>query len=55
MGSPLNPTAEQHAQLEKAGQLAELEAPKTVAVDKGQAQVRMNLPRQAVSLLVVSY
>jgi xylan 1,4-beta-xylosidase len=55
MGSPLQPTAEQHAQLEKAGQLTELEAPKTVTVEKGQVQVHMNLPRQAVSLLVFDY
>jgi len=55
MGSPLNPTAEQFAQLEKAGQLAELETPKTVTVEKGAVQVHMDLPRQAVSLLVFDY
>jgi xylan 1,4-beta-xylosidase len=55
MNSPLQPTAEQHAQLEKAGQLAELEAPKTVTVEKGQVHLKMDLPRQAVSLLVVDY
>ncbi len=55
MNSPLKPTAEQFAQLEKAGQLAELEAPKTVTVEKGVVHVHMDLPRQAVSLLVFDY
>jgi xylan 1,4-beta-xylosidase len=55
MNSPLQPTAKQFAQLEKAGQLAELEAPKTVTIEKGQVHVKMELPRQAVSLLVFDY
>jgi xylan 1,4-beta-xylosidase len=55
MNSPLKPTAEQFAQLEKAGQLAELEAPKNVPVEKGEIHFHMVLPRQAVSLLVFDY
>jgi xylan 1,4-beta-xylosidase len=55
MNSPSKPTAEQFARLEKAGQLAELEAPKNVTVEKGQVHLHMELPRQAVSLLVFDY
>jgi xylan 1,4-beta-xylosidase len=55
MNSPMKPTPEQFAQLEKAGQLAELEAPKNVTVEKGEVHLQMNLPRQAVSLLVFDY
>ncbi len=55
MGSPLKPTAEQHAQLEKAGQLAEMEGPKTATVGKGEIHLKVNLPRQGVALLVLDY
>ncbi len=51
MGSPQEPTAAQYAELEKAGQLAELEA-EEVQADGGAATVKISLPRQAVSLLV---
>ncbi|HJQ80881.1 MAG TPA: hypothetical protein VJ828_13035, partial [Lacipirellulaceae bacterium] len=51
MGSPQEPTAEQYAELEKAGQLAELET-ENVQADGGTASVKISLPRQAVSLLV---
>jgi xylan 1,4-beta-xylosidase len=54
MGSPLSPTEKQYAQLEKAGQLAELESPKTIAVKDKVVDVRFNLPRQAASLVVIS-
>ena len=54
MGSPQNPTAEQYAQLEKAGRLAALE-PKTVQVENGRMSVAFELPRQAVSLLVFTW
>ena len=55
MGSPPQPTAEQYAQLEKAGQLGELEAAKTVGVTDGRAVLRFELPRQAVSLVELSW
>jgi xylan 1,4-beta-xylosidase len=51
MGSPQEPSAEQYAELEKAGQLAELETD-DVQADGGAATVKISLPRQAVSLLV---
>jgi xylan 1,4-beta-xylosidase len=53
MGSPQQPTPEQYALLERAGQLAPLEAPSGVRIVDGKATLRFELPRQAVSLLVI--
>jgi xylan 1,4-beta-xylosidase len=55
MKSPLTLTPEQFEQLDKAGKLAELDTPKTMAVQKGEAHLRTVLPRQAVSLFVFDY
>ena len=52
MGSPAQPSAAQYAVLEKAGKLAALGAAREVAVENGRSVVRLNLPRQAVTLLV---
>ncbi|WP_223233343.1 beta-xylosidase [Chitinophaga sp. CF418] len=51
MGSPKNPTAEQVAQLEKAGQLQLLDSPEWIKTESGEATIRMVLPSQGVSLL----
>jgi xylan 1,4-beta-xylosidase len=53
MGSPQQPTPDQYAQLEKAGHLATLGASENIQVENGKATVRLTLPRQAVSLLVL--
>jgi len=53
MGSPAAPTREQHAELVRAGQLAEIGEVEPVEVRAGQATLRLTLPRQAVSLLVI--
>jgi xylan 1,4-beta-xylosidase len=55
MGSPASPTAAQVAELQKAGDLAELGAAKTIDTRDGTATVSMQLPRQAVSLVTLSY
>jgi xylan 1,4-beta-xylosidase len=56
MGSPEKPTSEQYAQLEKAGQLEQLEtATPTVAVSHGAAQLKFSLPRESVSLVVLEW
>ncbi|MFZ6719083.1 GH39 family glycosyl hydrolase [Undibacterium sp. Ji49W] len=55
MGSPQNPNTAQIAELEKAGQLAELEAPAHLQVQGQQVTIHMQLPRQAVSLVKLSY
>jgi xylan 1,4-beta-xylosidase len=52
IGSPPQPSPEQYAQLEKAGQLTSLGVPQTVRFENGGTTVRFKLPRQAVSLLV---
>jgi xylan 1,4-beta-xylosidase len=52
IGSPPQPSPEQYAQLEKAGQLTSLGVPQTVRFESGGTTVRFKLPRQAVSLLV---
>lgn len=54
MGSPLTPTEKQYAELEKAGQLAELKSPGSITVKDKAIDLQFNLPRQAVSLLVIS-
>ncbi|WP_353480968.1 beta-xylosidase [Haliscomenobacter sp.] len=51
MGSPENPTAEQIALLEKAGQLTLLSSPAYVKTNNGALKMEIELPRQGVSLL----
>jgi len=53
MGSPQNPTAEQYAALEQAGQLTTLGPSETARVENGSVVLRFLLPRQGVSLLVL--
>ena len=55
LGSPQNPTPEQYASLEKAGQLAEVSEPASLPIKNQEAVVRFELPRQAVSLIEVSW
>ena len=55
MGSPQNPTADQIGRLEKGGQLEMLSKPSETRIKDSVATVRMQLPRQAVSLVQVSY
>jgi xylan 1,4-beta-xylosidase len=55
MGSPLKPTPEQIATLEKAGQLEQLSKPETVKITNGEALIKMQLPRQGVSLIKLTY
>lgn len=51
MGSPENPTKEQIAILEKAGQLTLLTSPSYVKTTNGELKLTVSLPRQGVSLL----
>jgi xylan 1,4-beta-xylosidase len=53
MGSPLAPTDEQYAALEKAGKLGQLAGPTSLAVSDGAATLKFELPRQGVSLVVI--
>jgi xylan 1,4-beta-xylosidase len=53
LGSPQTLSQEQYAALEAAGRLAALGPDLTIQVERGRATVRFDLPRQAVSLLVL--
>jgi xylan 1,4-beta-xylosidase len=55
MGSPQNPTADQVAILEKAGQLELINVPKNLKIRNGTVIIKMQLPRQAVSLVKLTY
>jgi len=55
MGSPQQPTSEQYTQLERAGQLAATGALESMPVENGKATVKLRLPRQAVSLLQLTW
>ncbi len=55
MGSPQPPDAQQYAQLAKAGQLVQLGPPTRHRIERGQLQLTLTLPRQAVSLLCITY
>ena len=54
MGSPQNPTAEQVAALQKAGQLQLYTSPEWIKIEQGKAVVKMELPRQGISLVELS-
>ncbi|MDI9871347.1 GH39 family glycosyl hydrolase [Flectobacillus roseus] len=51
LGSPKQPSAEQIAILEKAGQLQLLTSPEWITPKNGETQIKMKLPRQGVSFL----
>jgi xylan 1,4-beta-xylosidase len=56
LGSPGTPNETQYEQLKKAGQLAIVaDAPTLASVDGGSTTLRITLPRQAVSLLVLDF
>ena len=55
IGSPQKPTPQQYAELEKAGQLAEMNTLTKISVKDSSANLHLTLPRQAVSLLVFEF
>jgi xylan 1,4-beta-xylosidase len=55
MGSPPNPSADQHRQLTAAGQLELLESPRWVAVKGDAIELTFTEPPQGVSLLNLSW
>jgi xylan 1,4-beta-xylosidase len=55
LGSPQNPSPQQYAALEAAGQLQELDSPQWVEVKQGGVKLNFKLPRHAVSLLQLSW
>ena len=55
IGSPQSPTPQQYAQLKAAGQLELLNSPAWVDVRDGKVAIETALPRQAVSLLRLTW
>jgi xylan 1,4-beta-xylosidase len=55
MGSPQNPTPEQYSRLEAAGQLQLLDSPRWASSNNGSIDLTFSLPRQAVSLVQLSW
>jgi xylan 1,4-beta-xylosidase len=55
MGSPQNPTPEQYAQLQAAGQLQLSDSPKWITPKNGEIKLDMQLPRMGLSLLRVTW
>ena len=55
MDSPQKPTDDQHRQLEDAAQLAQVQSAVAQPLSNGQAEVKVELPRQAVSLIEISW
>ena len=55
MGSPQQPSEEQFAALAAAGQLQLLESPRWINAKEHAANIEFDLPRQAVSLLQLSW
>jgi xylan 1,4-beta-xylosidase len=55
MGSPQQPTPEQYAKLEAAGQLQLLTSPEYRALKNGTLALEFALPRHAVSLVRVTW
>lgn len=55
MGSPQEPTPEQYARLEAAGQLQLLESPLWLKPEGGKIEIRFRLPRHSLSLVQASW
>jgi xylan 1,4-beta-xylosidase len=55
MGSPQPPSSAQYKQLERTGQLQALEPSRRVKVENGKVRLSFTLPRQAVSLVRVTW
>ncbi len=55
MGSPQNPSAEQYAQLQAAGQLQLFDSPKWMTPQNGEIKLDVQLPRMGLSLLRVTW
>ncbi len=55
MGSPQNPSAEEYAKLEAAGQLQLMGSPHWITAQQGSANVAFSLPLQGVSLVELSW
>jgi xylan 1,4-beta-xylosidase len=55
MGAPQNPSSEEYAALEAAGQLELLGSPRWISSKTGTSKIEFSLPLQAISLLQLSW
>jgi xylan 1,4-beta-xylosidase len=55
MDSPQNPTPEQYAKLQSAGQLQMLDSPRWITPENGEVELDVQLPRMGLSLLRVTW
>jgi xylan 1,4-beta-xylosidase len=55
MGSPQDPTPEQYAKLQAAGQLQLLDSPRWITPENGEIKLDVQLPRMGLSLLRVTW
>jgi xylan 1,4-beta-xylosidase len=55
MGAPQQVTDEQYEKLESAGQLKLLDSPKYIETAGGTSQIQLDLPRQGVSFLILTW
>ncbi len=55
MASPVTPTPDQHQMLEKASELAVARGPADLPIAGGSATIKLEIPRQAVSLVELSW
>jgi xylan 1,4-beta-xylosidase len=55
LGAPERPSDDQYALLERAGKLTAMGNPEAVRAARGRLRISLRLPRQAVSLLVVTW
>ncbi len=55
MGAPQEPSAEQYAQLQAAGQLKMKGSPRWVTVEDGRIEEAVEMPRESVTLLSISW
>jgi xylan 1,4-beta-xylosidase len=55
MGSPQSPTPEQYAKLQAAGQLQLLDSPRWITPADGEMKLKVQLPRQGLSLLRLTW
>ena len=55
MGSPQHPDSEQYAELQAAGQLQLLTSPQWLVVTAGQVEIGTEMPREAISLLHITW
>ena len=55
VGSPQQPTPQQYAALEAAGQLQSIGSPQWLTVRNGSAEIHFELPLQGLSLIELSW